>query len=108
MRIKFADCRIDTDIVTEYPGLNCSDADQLIDYIRTLTGKSTPGNINFGTEAGLFNQTLGVTSIVCGPGSMSQGHKPDEFIEVSQIEACDQFIQALIAALSDDLLPVAG
>ena len=108
MRIKFADCRIDTDIVTEYPGLNCSDADQLIDYIRTLTGKSTPGNINFGTEAGLFNQTLGVTSIVCGPGSMSHGHKPDEFIEVSQIEACDQFIQALIAALSDDLLPVAG
>jgi len=98
-------CDIQTEIVTEYPGLNCSDAGELVAYIRTLTGNQQSGNINFGTEAGLFQQALGVPSVVCGPGSMAQGHKPDEFIEISQLDQCDNFLQQLILALSNDQFP---
>ncbi|MAD44981.1 MAG: acetylornithine deacetylase [Oceanospirillaceae bacterium] len=98
-------CAIDTEIITEYPGLNCTDAEQLVSYVRTLTGNDQSGNINFGTEAGLFRQSLGVPSVVCGPGSMAQGHKPDEFIEISQLDQCDRFLKQLIHALSSDTLP---
>ena len=50
--------------------------------------------------AGLFDDRLGVPTVVCGPGSMAQGHKPDEFIERSQLEKCDAMLDRLIERLS--------
>ena len=44
--------------------------------------------VAFGTEGGLFQEVLGTTAIVCGPGSMDQGHKPDEFVTIEQMEDC--------------------
>jgi acetylornithine deacetylase len=56
--------------------------------------------VAFGTEAGYFAGHLGVPTVVCGPGSMEgQGHKPDEYIEVSQLAACDIMFDRLL----DDL-----
>ncbi|EPJ52969.1 MAG: hypothetical protein OFPI_12090 [Osedax symbiont Rs2] len=51
--------------------------------------------VAYGTEAGLFQKT-GYSTIVCGPGSIDQAHKPNEFIEISQIEKCAGFIEKLI------------
>ncbi|PRX08545.1 UNVERIFIED_ORG: acetylornithine deacetylase [Martelella mediterranea] len=48
--------------------------------------------LSFGTEGGLFSQALGVPVVVCGPGDMTQGHQPDEFIEASQLEACNAML----------------
>jgi len=53
--------------------------------------------VPFATEAGHF-QAAGVSTIVCGPGSIEQAHKPDEFIEIAQVEACLGFLQRLCAA----------
>ncbi len=50
----------------------------------------------FGTEGGLFDQA-GIPTVVCGPGSMAQGHKPDEFISVAQLEACDRMLERVLA-----------
>ena len=51
--------------------------------------------MSYGTEAGLF-QEAGIPSVVCGPGNIAQAHKPNEFIELSQVEACIAFMRRLI------------
>ena len=43
--------------------------------------------LDFGTEAGLYQQRLGVPVVVCGPGSMAQGHTPDEYLTVAELTA---------------------
>jgi len=50
--------------------------------------------VAFGTEGGLFAQA-GIPTVVCGPGSMAQGHKPDEFITCEQLDRCDALLRRL-------------
>ena len=50
---------------------------------------------SFGTEGGLFDQA-GIATVVCGPGSMDQGHKADEFVSVEQLAACDAMLGRLV------------
>ena len=54
--------------------------------------------VPFGTEAGLF-QTLGMDVVVCGPGSIAQAHKPDEFIALDQLDQCVTMLHRLTARL---------
>lgn len=63
--------------------------------IRHLTGLNESGTVAFGTEAGLF-QEAGIPGVIFGPGSIQQAHQPDEFIEVSQMAECVQFLGTLI------------
>ena len=69
----------------------------------TLALKLTRSNrthaVSYATEAGRF-QVAGLPTVVCGPGSIDQAHKPDEFLEISQLEACIGFMQRLAAELS--------
>jgi acetylornithine deacetylase len=62
---------------------------------KQLTGRNTSEAVAYGTEAGLF-QEAGIPSVVCGPGNILQAHKPNEFIELSQIDACETFMRRLI------------
>lgn len=75
------------------------DADAaLVRYVMRLLGTQQPeGYVAFGSEAGLFQQA-GIASVICGPGSISQAHKPDEYIELDQLAACEAFIDRLAAA----------
>jgi acetylornithine deacetylase len=50
--------------------------------------------VAFGTEGGLFHQS-GIPTVVCGPGSMEQGHKPDECISQEQLDGCDAMLRRL-------------
>jgi acetylornithine deacetylase len=68
-------------------------AEQLVKF---LTGANQTIGVAFATEAGQF-QAAGLSAIVCGPGSILQAHQPDEFIEVSQMEAGEDFLRKLIA-----------
>ncbi|MDI9222724.1 acetylornithine deacetylase [Pantoea sp. EA-12] len=80
--------------ISGYPGLYTatdSPAAQLLTY---LTGSDAFSTVAFGTEGGLFDQA-GIPSVVCGPGSMAQGHKPDEFISIAQLDACDAMLRRL-------------
>ena len=52
--------------------------------------------VSFCTEAGHF-QAIGIPAVVCGPGSIEQAHKPDEFIAVEQLRKCEAFMQRLAA-----------
>ncbi|WP_116474961.1 acetylornithine deacetylase [Zobellella maritima] len=100
MRHVDSDCQIDIDITTEYPGLSTAEDAEVIHFVRSLVDSDSDGRIGFGTEGGLFSNELGIPTVVCGPGSMDQGHKPDEFIHVSQIEQCELFMARLTDQLS--------
>ena len=52
----------------------------------------------YGTEAGLFHNA-GVPTVVCGPGSIEQAHKPDEFVERAQLDACERFLSKMGTSL---------
>ena len=52
-------------------------------------------SVSFGTEAGVFNK-VGFETIVCGPGSIEQAHKPNEYIEEKQLKKCDEFLTKII------------
>jgi acetylornithine deacetylase len=68
-----------------------SEAEQVV---RRLTGANATHVVSFGTEAGIF-QANGIPAVVCGPGSIDQAHKPDEFIALEQMAKGERFLQAV-------------
>ena len=86
-----------------YPGLNTPTDAQVVRFVQSLTGANTTCKVAFGTEGGLFSQDLDIPTVICGPGSMMQGHKPDEYVEVAQIERCDAMLAALLDRLEAGL-----
>lgn len=66
---------------------------------RALTGDNTLRAVAYATEGGIF-QNGGLSTVICGPGSILQAHQPDEFVEVEQIESCVGFLERLVARMS--------
>ncbi|QAX28863.1 acetylornithine deacetylase [Leisingera sp. NJS204] len=94
-----AEARIEVEQYNAYPGLDVPADSPVVPYAQKLAQSNTTTKVAFGTEAGFFDQ-LGVPTVVCGPGSMEgQGHKPDEYLELSQLAACD----AMMDRILDDL-----
>ena len=89
-------CAISISELSSYPGLATSLDSQAAGWIAQFCGSRDFGTVAFGTEGGLFDQA-GIPTVVCGPGSMEQGHKPDEFISVEQLEACDRMLERVLA-----------
>ena len=86
-------------IANEYPGLNTDINSEIVSFISSLTGSNNTIKVAFGTEGGLFSSKLSIPTIVCGPGSMNQGHKPDEFVSEEQLINCDRMLETLIHRL---------
>jgi acetylornithine deacetylase len=59
--------------------------------------------VAFGTEGGLFDRRLGIPTVICGPGSMAQGHKPDEYVSEDQIDRCRALLARLVERLEAGL-----
>ena len=87
--------------VYEYPGLDLAPGHPAVTFVKQLVGRNDHSKVAYGTEAGLFQSRAGVTSLVCGPGSIEQAHKPDEFLAVEQIEACERMLSRLLDRLSE-------
>ena len=85
--------------LSAYPGLATSPDSEAARLLALLSGSTEFGTVAFGTEGGLFDQA-GVPTVVCGPGSMDQGHKPDEFITLEQLTRCDAMLARLCSALA--------
>jgi acetylornithine deacetylase len=95
----FPDCRIDTLIECEVPGLVPEPGSAAERIALALTGRNETIAVAYATEAGQF-QKAGIPTIICGPGSIDQAHQPDEYIELAQMEACIAFLRGLAADLS--------
>jgi acetylornithine deacetylase len=93
----------DTDIqwqpLGEYPGLATPPESEAARLLAHISGSADFGTVAFGTEGGLFEQA-GIPTVVCGPGSMDQGHKPDEFISETQLADCDAMLARLAQYLA--------
>lgn len=82
--------------LSAYPGLATDAQSQAAELIAAFCGSREFGTVAFGTEGGLFD-AAGIPTVVCGPGSMDQGHKPDEFVSRAQLDACDAMLQRMLA-----------
>lgn len=99
-RAQFPDARIEVEEVNAYPGLDMPVDGAFVAEARELAGETGLTKVAFGTEAGYFHG-LGIPTVVCGPGSMEgQGHKPDEYVEVDQLAACDAMMDRVLDSLT--------
>lgn len=91
---------IDVEEVNQYPGLKTSTTIEAVKFIQKLLPDETAiGNISFGTEGGLFQGALNCPVVVCGPGDIAVAHKPNEFVEIDQMQQCDVFLEKLLISL---------
>lgn len=87
MRAICAGAGITTEIMGEVAGLEVMPENAARDLVAGLVGANGADVVPFGTEAGLF-QAMGMSVVVCGPGSIDQAHKPDEFVSLDQLQSC--------------------
>ncbi len=93
-----ADIRIE--VVWGYPGLATPANSAAVRWLTGIVGDNSLIKVDFGTEGGLFHDALGVPVLVCGPGSMDQGHRPDEFVSLDQLARCDSMMEGVIDSLA--------
>jgi acetylornithine deacetylase len=99
MKAVRAETGISFEELTTFPGLAVDATDEVTQLVLALTGANATGKVSFGTEAGLF-QKAGIPTVVCGPGSIEQAHKPDEYIALDQVQACETFLRRLFDRVS--------
>ena len=99
MREIYPDVGIEIEVISDMPGLATGDDEEVTKLVMALTGANTTGKVSFGTEAGVFSALGDIPTVVCGPGSIEQAHKPDEFIELDQLGRCEVFLDKLLGVL---------
>lgn len=93
-----------TPTANTYPGLATPPDAEVVSFVKSLAGSPNATiKVAFGTEAGLFSDVAGIPCAVCGPGSMAQGHKPDEYVSEAQLAQCDAMMDRLLARLATGL-----
>lgn len=92
--------QIEVNEVNQYPGLKTSPTIDAVKFMQELLPPDTAiGNISFGTEGGLFQNALHCPVVVCGPGDIAVAHRPNEFVEASQIQLCEIFLDKLLESI---------
>jgi acetylornithine deacetylase len=88
--------RMENEIRSFYPGMKLDLSSPAITLAREITGANDVGAVSYGTEGGLF-QEAGIPAVICGPGSIDQAHRADEYVELSQLDACAAFLRKVVA-----------
>jgi acetylornithine deacetylase len=101
MRREHPNAAIEFTKIAAAPGLDASEQAAITALVRALTANRETRKVAYGTEAGLFARA-GVPSIVCGPGDIEQAHKPNEYVELAQLAACEDFLGKFIRSMSVD------
>ncbi|NBC96809.1 MAG: acetylornithine deacetylase [Deinococcus-Thermus bacterium] len=94
MRAVCVDAGIDFEEISGFPGLDMPEDHEVTTLVKALSGANRTGKVAFGTEAGLF-QEAGLPTIVCGPGSITQAHKPDEWLALEELGRCERLLDRL-------------
>lgn len=101
LRADFPEAGIRVERLWDYPGLGTPSDAAVVNFVKALTGANGTIKVAYGTEGGLFSQRLGIPTVICGPGSMAQGHKPDEYVTLEQIARCEAMLAALLIRLEE-------
>lgn len=83
----------------ELPPLNPTENNSAEELVRQVTGDNGVMQVSYGTEASHFQRT-GYDAVVCGPGDIGIAHQPNEYIEISQVDAGQAFIEKLLERLA--------
>ena len=102
-RAQFPEAAIFVERLWDYPGLGTPPGAEVVRFVQSLTGANGTIKVAFGTEGGLFDARLGIPTVICGPGSMAQGHKPDEYVSLDQIDRCRAMLGVLVGRLEQGL-----
>ena len=94
MKKVFPQSSIRKEIIGEVTGFDRIKNSEACELVSSLTGDNSREVVSFGTEAGLF-QEIGISTVVCGPGSIEQAHKVDEFIELNELKKCLKFLDGI-------------
>jgi len=94
MQKVFPQSFIKKEVIGEVVGFDRLDQSEACEFVSSITGDNSREVVSFGTEAGLF-QEVGISTVVCGPGSIEQAHKIDEFIELDEIKKCLKFLEGV-------------
>jgi len=94
MQKKFSKSLIKKEIIGEIIGFNKLEKSDACEFISNITGDNSREVVSFGTEAGLF-QEIGISTVVCGPGSIEQAHKVDEFIKLDELKKCLKLLEGI-------------
>jgi acetylornithine deacetylase len=90
---------LETQLHAQYPGLAMDEDSPAVRLARELTGSNRTEAVSYGTEAGHF-QVAGIPAVICGPGSIDQAHQADEFVALSELDACEAFLRKVIAKVT--------
>jgi len=94
MKKKYPNASIRKKIIGEIIGFDRIKDSKACEFVSSITGDNKREVVSFGTEAGLF-QEIGISTVVCGPGSIEQAHTIDEFIELNEIKKCLSFLKGV-------------
>jgi acetylornithine deacetylase len=95
MRAIDASSGIDLKWVSQTVGLAAAESDAIVQWAMQLSKNPTVGKVSYGTEAGLF-QTMGVPTVICGPGDIAEAHRPNEFVALEQLAQCESFMDRIL------------
>ena len=99
MKTRFPHAGIETDNYVNVPGLAPEPEVEARSLAMRLTGSNRTEVVSYATESGHF-QAAGMSTVICGPGSVDQAHKPDEFVALDQLAQCNRFLGRLADTLS--------
>ena len=94
MKKIFPDSNIRKETIGEIIGFDRKEKSEACEFVSNITGDNSREVVSFGTEAGLF-QEIGISTVVCGPGSIEQAHKIDEFIKLDELQKCIKFLNGV-------------
>ena len=98
------DTGIEIEVLTSYPGLSIQTDAKVVGLVQSLLDDAEgTQKISFGSEAGLFTGELGIPAVVCGPGSIQQAHRADEYVSEEQLDRCMRFVSKLTDLLVDGI-----
>jgi acetylornithine deacetylase len=81
--------------LSHIPMLDTGAESEIVGLVQELAGQDEIGKVSFGTEASQFH-SVGIPTVVCGPGSIEQAHKPNEYVTLDQVAQCEAFIRRLM------------
>ncbi|EWY38896.1 acetylornithine deacetylase [Skermanella stibiiresistens SB22] len=90
----------DWEEIFAFPGLDTDPEAEVVRLAKSCAERNDHEKVAYGTEGGLFQQMGGIPTVIVGPGSIEQAHKPDEFITVDQIGRCERFMRRLLDQLT--------
>jgi len=96
MKARHPAATIETELRSSTPAFSPEGNDEAKTLAGSWSGSNTVGSVVYATEAGIFRKTLGVPTVVCGPGDIAQAHQPNEYILASQIDAGEDFMRRML------------